>query len=321
MFRTITILIGLGLNSIWAQGSFAPNASTSGTTAMHRDSSAFVNWAIACTVQRGPQDISQNGSPLVATGDDHFAIGKSGVNGVVSLGDGGTATLTFAYGIVNGPGPDFAVFENAFNNDFLELAFVEVSSNGVDFVRFPAISEIQDTLQTDPFGNTNATEIYNLAGKYRSQYGTPFDLDDLTDTTNINLNWISHVRIVDVVGSINEAYATFDVNGRKINDPFPTDFPSGGFDLDAVGVINESPVSIQESERLIFTIYPNPARDQVQVTLNNPYQHEISVFSISGQLILNFNVSSSKSNIDIADWPSGVYLLKIGNQIEKLIVE
>jgi hypothetical protein len=34
-------------------------------------------------------------------------------------------------------------------------------------------------------------------------------------------------------------YASYDSQGHQINDPWPTNFPTGGFDLDAVGVINE----------------------------------------------------------------------------------
>ena len=34
-------------------------------------------------------------------------------------------------------------------------------------------------------------------------------------------------------------YSRCDSQGHQINDPWPTNFPTGGFDLDAVGVINE----------------------------------------------------------------------------------
>ncbi|MFN6048554.1 MAG: T9SS C-terminal target domain-containing protein, partial [Bacteroidota bacterium] len=56
------------------------------------------------------------------------AEGPAASNGVVSLGDGGIATLTFDPPITNGDGFDFAVFENTFLDTFLELAFVEVST-------------------------------------------------------------------------------------------------------------------------------------------------------------------------------------------------
>ena len=45
---------------------------------------------------------------------------------------------------MNGNSWDFCVFENAFNDSFLELGFVEVSSNGNDFYRFPSTSFTQD---------------------------------------------------------------------------------------------------------------------------------------------------------------------------------
>ena len=45
---------------------------------------------------------------------------------------------------------------------------------------------------------------------------------------------------------MNNLYASYDSQGNIINDPFPTPFETGGFDLDAIGVIH-SFVGIQES--------------------------------------------------------------------------
>ena len=55
---------------------------------------------------------------------------------VVCLGRGGVITLTFDAPIRDGAGWDFAVFENSFSDTFIELAYVEVSSNGTNFTRF-----------------------------------------------------------------------------------------------------------------------------------------------------------------------------------------
>ena len=105
--------ITISLNA-FAQGPYAPVAGSIGTTAMHKDSSAFTDWASACTVERGWQNIADTTLGKTSTGDIYSATEKSGVNGVVSLGDGGSAILTFSSPIINGNGPDFAVFENAF---------------------------------------------------------------------------------------------------------------------------------------------------------------------------------------------------------------
>ena len=63
---------------------------------------------------------------------------------MVSLGKGGSITLSFDPPVSNGDGWDFAVFENGFEDTFLELAYVEVSSDGVVFVRFDNASLTPD---------------------------------------------------------------------------------------------------------------------------------------------------------------------------------
>jgi hypothetical protein len=92
----------------------------------------------------------------------------------------GSVTLGFNVTIVNGDGHDFAVFENGFGtNDgiFGELGYVEVSTNGVTFARFPSVSLTSEA--TGGYGTFDSTDIYNLAGKHAAMWGTPFDLSDL----------------------------------------------------------------------------------------------------------------------------------------------
>ena len=192
----IGIIIALTHN-VFAQ-SYAPEPGQLGTTAIHKDSALIVSWATTVEVNRGYLDIENKSSGLVNFGTSEEAIGKAQGNSVdvVSLGDSGVAILTFDRPITNGPGPDFAVFENGFSDHFMELAFVEVSSDGVLYERFPSVSEIPNDIQLGPFELSNCAYIHNLAGKYRQGYGTPFDLDDLLNT-GLDLNRITHVKIID----------------------------------------------------------------------------------------------------------------------------
>ncbi|MCX7650379.1 MAG: T9SS type A sorting domain-containing protein [Flavobacteriales bacterium] len=298
-----------------ARAQFAPPAGQPGSTAIPQDSSAFVAWATGCTVERGPQDISNLSLGYTTVGDSASAIGPAGQNGVVSLGDGGRATLTFAVPIADGPGWDFAVFENAFNDNFLELAFVEVSSDGQNFFRFPATSLTQDTLQVGPFGSVDAAQIDNLAGKYRAGFGTPFDLEQLSGTPGLNIQSITHVRIVDVVGSIQPAYATFDKDGRKVNDPWNTPFPSGGFDLDAVGVIHTAQsVGLQYSEMGFWALYPNPAREFLFIQPPPETRiHQWIVLPFGGGAPAQEQAFMTEKTVrlEIHPLPPGMYILKI----------
>ena len=225
--------------------------------AMHADSSAFIGWATSAEIVRGYVKISDTTftytDNVLGITSNHAFYGTvdncyGPANGqFISLGDGGYITLQFERPIANGEGHDFAVFENALipnavpNQDsivFYELAFVEVSSNGIDFVRFPAVSHVQTDTQVGGFGYENSNLLTNLAGVFPVFYGYPFDLAELADEPNIDIYNITHIRLVDVVGSIDPRYGTYDSEGNIINDPFPTPFHSCGFDLDAVGVIH-----------------------------------------------------------------------------------
>jgi hypothetical protein len=144
---------------------------------------------------------------------------------ITCLGDGGSITLTFPGFIADGPGADFAVFENSFSDTFLEFAWVEVSRDGVNFVRFPNHSATAAPVSS--FGSIDPTDVDGLAGKYRQPFGTPFDLAE------VGLDQVSHVRLVDVLGD----GSAKDSDGHAIYDPFPNS-GSAGFDLNAVGVLH-----------------------------------------------------------------------------------
>lgn len=171
--------------------------------------------------------------------DPHNALGpaQGDLFSIVSLGRGGSLTLTFDEPVFDGPGPDFAIFENAFSPFFLELAYVEVSSNGDDFIRFPNRSSTPNPIGA--FGRVDPNDVAGLAGKYPAGEGTPFDLASLRSLQSseiLNFHAIHYIRIIDVPGD----GSAFDSHGDPIYDPYPTQ-DSAGFDLDAVAVLNTPP--------------------------------------------------------------------------------
>ncbi len=226
-------------------GPFAPAAGQPGSTAIAYNDPSIVGWATSVSsLVRGPQNIANPGGPLASFGAAADALGPAGTSTttVLSLGDGGSITLGFAQPITNGPGADFAVFENGLSDNFLELAFVEVSSDRTNFFRFPSVSLTPAGTQVGGFGALDTTNLYDLAGKYRVGFGTPFDLAELAGVSPLlDVNNVQAVRVVDVVGTIDPQFATHDSQGNIVKDPYPTAFASGGFDLDGVGVIHQAP--------------------------------------------------------------------------------
>ena len=237
-------LIAAALVGTAIAGPFPPAAGQPGSDAIAASDARITLWADTAEITRGPRLIDAVNPNPAGFGTSEYALGPADATPadpytVVSLGDGGSATVTFASPIGDVPGPDFVVFENGFSASFLELAHVEVSSDGVNFFRFPSISLTPASGNIGEGGSVNPTNVRNLAGKYLAGYGTPFDLAELRAfSPDLDIHRITHVRVIDVVGTNNPAYASHDSLGSIVIDPYPTNFFAGGFDLDAVGALS-----------------------------------------------------------------------------------
>lgn len=293
------IVLFLLISSTFAIGqSYAPAPGLFGSTAIAKDSSCFVAWATGVQVTRGSIDISTPTMTFATFGQESYALGTAEGDGtsVVSLGDSGVAVVTFDSPITNNAGPDFAIFENGFTDDYMEFAHVEVSSDGINFVRFLSHSESPVVVQLDNFMFGDCRMVNNLAGKYRQGFGTPFDLEELTGNPLLDVNAITHVKLIDVIGSISAGIGTTDAFGNMINDPFPTPFESCGFDLDAVGVIHQLPLSINE-QALSYQLYPNPTTDLIhlEVEING----EVRFYSLEGKLLYQEKVNGNQHTFSL----------------------
>lgn len=290
-----------------AVAQYAPPAGQPGSKAVSADSSLISGWADSVKVERGLIHIADSTGGQAAHGSAASATGTSDRQ-AVSLGDGGMATYVFDPPLSDSEGNDVAVFENSFSDEFLELAFVEISSDGEQFFRFLSVSLTPVDEQVGAFETLDAELIHNLAGKYRGGYGVPFDFAELEGQPGLNIAAITHIRIVDVVGSVNEDYARYDSEGHIINDPFPTTFETGGFDLDALALLEPS-VGIKENISNTFKVYPNPFSHQVHIEAGKELGYVL--FDINGNRI---EQGKAGEGLTIPDWnhlSSGVYFLRI----------
>ncbi len=215
--------------------------------AIASDSPLFVEWANAIEPNR--TYFAPRGS-ISITDTGFNSLGDLDADQIAAGDSPGFLTVTFPTGIGNGAGHDFAVFENGFVFPsspylFAELAYVEVSSNGTDFARFPSISTNTDWQGSfgRSFAGYDSTNVYNLAGKHAGGYGTPFDLDDLLSDDlvtggAVDLDSIQYLKLVDIPGD----GSFLDSLGNGILDNWLST-GAGGFDFrlpagQGVGVIN-----------------------------------------------------------------------------------
>jgi hypothetical protein len=272
---------------------------------------AITGWATSCVVIRGYVRIDDPSAGMASFGNPSDVIGRAD-DRVVSLGDSGVAVVSFSEPLRNNPGSDFAVFENSFDGEYLELAFVEVSTDSIRWVRFPSWSGTQTNNQTGAFGTTDPTNLYNLAGKYKLFFGTPFDLDELADSSGIDINNINYIRITDVVGSVDPLYGTCDSFGNLINAPWPTPFPQSGFDLDAVAVLDFGSVGINapgadKSVRL----WPVPVKSFLNIATTHSLPATLKISDINGRVIKQSELHDNSAQISTGNLSPGIYLLEI----------
>jgi hypothetical protein len=288
-----------------------------GSKSIKNDDASITAWASGANIQRGKLQIDQPNSSLATLGDSVSATGPFDGD-VLSLGDSGVVTLSFDDPIQNNTGYDFAVFENGFKvglSYYLELAHVEVSENGTDFVRFPSESLSDTGFQTDNFGYTDPTKLRNLAGKHQAPYGTLFDIDE------VGLEQVNYVRLIDVVGSLNDRFGSRDSKGRLINDPWPTPFASSGFDLDAVAVVNGrllsvlSPEAFAKANPLVSNTIASGQRLELKPEWKNSV---VSCRDMSGRLVSAFSAELPKLTV------SGMYTVAVQKSsqlwVQKIIV-
>ena len=169
-------------------------------------------------------------------------------------------------------------------------------------------------VQIETFGFIDAREINNLAGKYRTMFGVPFDLSELKDIEGLDLTNIISVRVIDVVGCIFVDYASYDSEGKIINDPWPTPFDVGGFDLDAVGVIhNRDNTAVTEVvKNASGIIFPNPVNNYFKIAMDEKILH-VKVTDMSGKLLSEYS-NPNNNYFDTQLLPDGLYIVNISSE-------
>ncbi|HVZ37868.1 MAG TPA: hypothetical protein VHI13_01195 [Candidatus Kapabacteria bacterium] len=187
---------------------------------------------------------------------------------ILGLGLGGEIVLRFdRHVIVDGPGADFTVFENAFrysagsrNRVYAEPGEVAVSRDGVTFVPFPF-----DSLTLHGCAGVTPTNGDADPGDPALSGGDSFDLAQL------GMDSVRYVRIRDVTGIV------------KGNPSSPFWDPTlNGFDLDAVVVLPRSqgsPLAVEAGNEIAGSavLSPNPIATFATLALTLDREHRVAI--------------------------------------------
>lgn len=151
---------------------------------------------------------------------------------------------------------------------------------------------------------------------------------DVTTVVNEEIagDGILSLRISEATGGKLHAYNSREDRGfgddpHLLYDLVPGGNPSGDPCLGMPTSIQNTPLE-ETSRNPSFTLAPNPAQDFLQVNfINFPQAAEIQLFNVSGELMLSFVKAPNIDTLEIsvADLPTGLYVLRVGQQAQKFI--
>jgi len=82
---------------------------------------------------------------------------------------------------------------------------------------------------------------------------------------------------------------------------------------DWVGI--SAPIDTQD-----IMLYPNPASDQVELIIDRPGSHQITVLSATGQVIEAFQTTAVLERLDVSTWSPGIYFVNVAQGDESTVV-
>ena len=87
-----------------------------------------------------------------------------------------------------------------------------------------------------------------------------------------------------------------------------------------------APAGINELQSSQISIYPNPATDKITIEIAAGLaSSQLSIINLNGEEVLTRQITQPKTQIDISNLPSGVYIVRLTNdktvEVRKIIKE
>lgn len=89
--------------------------------------------------------------------------------------------------------------------------------------------------------------------------------------------------------------------------------------LDDVMFVESSGTKVNNVNNASFSVFPNPAKNVLFVA--GKAGMKVELYNIAGSLVMSKITSTANEKMDISTLPTGLYLIKVDNQTQKLIVK
>lgn len=147
--------------------------------------------------------------------------------------------------------------------------------------------------------------------------------------TEYTFDWEDDVDLPELRATAASPYATIAIVQATYETPIATATVTCG-NLTKIYTVNFNILiggGISEQGLRSFTLYPNPANDQVTIVLDeNVKADEVVLYNMTGQIVLSQKISESQTTLSVRNLQSGIYFVAVRNGnnvigIQKIVKE
>ncbi len=140
--------------------------------------------------------------------------------------------------------------------------------------------------------------------------------------------YLNGVMINSWQWSLNNADGTAGQNVLAAADFYGTNDANGEglYYIDDVQLVESTGVYTQELDAQLISVYPNPAQNQLTITLPSSTQvANVQICDVQGRVAFTGNINSIRQSLDISSLDAGVYAVRVNcgenTYAQKLIIE
>ena len=117
----------------------------------------------------------------------------------------------------------------------------------------------------------------------------------------------------------------FDLTPWKGKDIMVAFVKNGTYQMamDDIRIVYRSTESLDEVNSISeVNIYPNPANDVVNIKIEN-YEIDdvITIMDISGRTLITEYLTNNEMKVDVSNLSKGLYIIKVGDVVDKIVIE
>ncbi|MEZ4911941.1 MAG: CotH kinase family protein [Saprospiraceae bacterium] len=197
--------------------------------------------------------------------------------------------------------------------DWIEL--YNTTNDAIDLSGY-YISDKQDNLQKFQFKAGTIIEPNGYLIVWADEDGSQGDLH-----ANFKLSAEGEIVILsDSTGAVLDSYAFVDAQQNKTFARKPNG--TGNFEISepTFGTNNNTTATADDNaEAEFWKIYPNPVSNTLTVAFSKPSAN-LSIYTLDGKLMFANTSFGQNIQVDVTEFPSGLYIVKLDDQSKKLMI-